>query len=454
MGLRLSRLILAGAGVCAASAGAISAELHWSGELGGGHSDNIARVRDNPQDENIGEAGLQLALTEKTRLLAADLAMDVAYLDYFKHRYKSEFIGSVKGDAELDVIPERFRWVTTDSFGQTRRDPFAADTPDNRENINYFTTGPELAFRIAERSRALASARYSRVDYETSPFDSQRYLGSLGLGHELSASSSLSIEASSERVDFTNNPAAADYDRRQVVGKYALMNSRTTLALGAGYNRVTQQNANFGGSLFSIDLTHQISSRSQWWLGAGQELTDSGASYGAGATTSAVSLDAQSLSLTAEPFKSRHAGARWDATGRRTRLGASVGYYQERYLRQSQFDRNRTLGDLHFYRDLAARVGLRVTGQFVSDDYQYIVGDSREQTVEVALALRAGRKTFVDASVQRYHRTSDIDVGNVDENRFWLRLRIGEQFVPRIGAFAQLRRPTLEVKTQNPVTDP
>ena len=35
-----------------------------------------------------------------------------------------------------------------DNFGQVLDDPFQPATPDNRENINYLTTGPDLTFAL------------------------------------------------------------------------------------------------------------------------------------------------------------------------------------------------------------------------------------------------------------------------------------------------------------------
>ena len=102
-----------------------------------------------------------------------------------------------------------------DSFGQAITDPFSPVTPETRENVNYFTTGPSLEFllggqqaravrhvladrlRDAARSTATASSAASR---SAEPISRRRR--------------GMTFNAVTEQVDF-DDETAADYGRRQ-----------------------------------------------------------------------------------------------------------------------------------------------------------------------------------------------------------------------------------------------
>ncbi len=80
---------------------AVAADVQVAGSLGIGHSDNIRRVSSNAEDESIAQAGLELAVTEKTRRFDADFVSDLAYMDYLHNTYSSEIVGNARGNAAV-----------------------------------------------------------------------------------------------------------------------------------------------------------------------------------------------------------------------------------------------------------------------------------------------------------------------------------------------------------------
>ncbi len=92
----------------------------------------------------------------------------------------------------------------SDNFGQTQPDLLTPVTPANSENINYFSTGPDLTLRLAPTTELRLGARYSLVNYQISPFDSDRVSGSLVLTRSIAERSSVSLNAEHDRVEFAN----------------------------------------------------------------------------------------------------------------------------------------------------------------------------------------------------------------------------------------------------------
>jgi hypothetical protein len=182
-----------------------AADFAYGADLGLGRTDNIDRTAGNKRSENIASAGVQFSLLQQSRRLETNVLGDLAFLDYLKHTYRSEVVGNFTGLARLAIIPERLVWVFQDNFGQVKRDLFAPATPGNRENINYFTTGPELTARFGGQVRGQLSGEYSKITYQSSPFDNDRYSGSLGLIRDLTDTSAVSANVRAEKVRFGSN---------------------------------------------------------------------------------------------------------------------------------------------------------------------------------------------------------------------------------------------------------
>ena len=110
-------------------------------------------------------------------------------MNYLEGAYGNEFIGRFDGQAQYSLIPERLTWVLRDDFRQATLDAFTPVAPNNRQNMNYLATGPDLYLRLGGTAFLNASARYADAYYQTSPFDSTRGLVTLGSGLQLSARS-------------------------------------------------------------------------------------------------------------------------------------------------------------------------------------------------------------------------------------------------------------------------
>ena len=108
-----------------------------------------------------------------------------SYLDYLQNAYGNQLIGRFDGMAHFrDSFRERLTWVLQDDYGQAALDPFAPTTPTNLENVNYVSTGPDLAMRVGgtgfrEYGRALRRAQYAMRPVLTTAID---WLGSVAWG--------------------------------------------------------------------------------------------------------------------------------------------------------------------------------------------------------------------------------------------------------------------------------
>src|SRR5688572_9039668 len=136
------------AGALLAVSVADATDFQYAIEAGAGTTDNITRQPVNPEDETIATVGLDLQLRRDASKVDVDALIDLAYFDYLNDTFSSDLLGIAFADIHAELVPDRFSWVLTDSFGQLSLDPFEASTPENRENVNLLTTGPDFLMRF------------------------------------------------------------------------------------------------------------------------------------------------------------------------------------------------------------------------------------------------------------------------------------------------------------------
>ncbi len=271
----MNRTIVAAAAAAALSASvAGAAELEYGFEVGIGNSDNIRRVPTGEESETILTTGADLAWLREEGRLHADVDLDLSYFDYQDNSYQGEVTGMANADLRFLFVPGRFEWVLLDSFGQSQLDPFSAVTPDNRENVNYVTTGPDFTMRLGSAGSLTLFGRYSATQFEDTNFDDQRLLGGIGFGRELSQRSSLSVNATTESVEFDDTGVGTDYDRRSAFLRYDVDGARTTIGAEAGYTEVESNGNTNSSPLFEVDISRELSERSMLTLRGGVRSSD------------------------------------------------------------------------------------------------------------------------------------------------------------------------------------
>jgi hypothetical protein len=270
-------------------------------DVGVGQTDNISRVAVDKTDETIVSAGLDFSVEQNSRRLYANAAAQLAYLDYLNNTYDHELVGNVGALANLRLIPDGFEWLFQDNFGQVASDPVAPVTPANRENINYFTTGPDVIVPIGSLNKFRLSGRFSQVLYQKSTTDNDRYSGSVAFLHELSPASVLSLNGTWERIKYDQFPDS-DYDKQEAYGRYELNGMRTTLAIDFGYSTLDQTTTSSGGYLVRIDLARKLTPSTTLTLTGGREFSDAADSFLQLQQSGDINLGTQPANPTSSPL--------------------------------------------------------------------------------------------------------------------------------------------------------
>ena len=357
---------------------------------GGTWSDNVGLVPVDEQDGTIARAGAQLRYRNVTRRFDSDIDLNTMYEHYTDDTFEDNVVGGADARVIVGIVPERFLWDFQDNFGQVTSDPFAATTPENRENINYFSTGPDFILRFGAATSLKVSARYSDVNFEVSEVDSQQTMATIALMRQTSGSATVGLIGETNNIDFKDevNP---DYDRNQAFLRYQLANSRTELTVDGGYTTLSSDNGDEGGLLARMEMTRQVSSAATLSARLGTEFSDSGDVFRSGQDALGASQATSNVVGSSDPFESRYAILGFDFDRNRTGAGVNLQYRRELYANETSLDRTLTVWSLYFTRRLSARLESRIYADFAHQEFDDSDYESDDTRAGASLSLALGR---------------------------------------------------------------
>ena len=417
------------AALCAILAGtAAQAEIDYEVETGVGHSSNITRTSDAEVSETLASLGLNGTWRTQSPRVQADVLADVSYVEYLDDTYDGEIIGTADANFIFGIVPETFTWQVQDSFGQARANPFEPVTPQNRENVNYFTTGPDFRVRLGDQMALQLYGRYSATNYERSQLDGDRKSVGFGLFRALSAASRIGINGVADKSEF-DAPTTPSYERRSAYFSYDLTAGRTQVSAQVGHSwlQVDGQDSD-GGALVNLRVTREISSASSIVLSASQQFTDAAEALRAisggggsldtgGGAVAGGSGGGGGVTASSAPYEGRDVSASWQFAKRRTTASLGATYNQSTYQTQTLLDRDRYAYYGNFSRQLRPMLSLILTGQYSQEKFDTAGFESDDWMGMLQLSWRTSRHFGWRLSAEYYDRSTSNGIGEYVETR-------------------------------------
>ncbi|HVA41403.1 MAG TPA: hypothetical protein VNF49_12110 [Candidatus Binataceae bacterium] len=394
--------------------------LNYGMDVGLGETDNVTLVSQNPVSQTIGVADLDFALIQQTRLLNVDAKGAFSYLDFLQHAYSNELIGRFDGLGKLALVPERLSWVLQDDFGQAQVDPFATVTPNNRENINYVSTGPDLSLRLGSTGFADLTGRYARTHYAVNPFDNSRAIGTAALGVELSPHSRLSVDGSTQHVRFDDTVTNTDFTRNSVYGDFTAHGARTDLTMDLGATKVDQGSLSSTGPLVKLELSRKLTPSATLTLAAGRDQTDASMGFSTPQVGAIGTVGTTQALRTSGNYTVTYGSIGWQYRRNRSTLSLSGRWEKDAYVGQDILDRQLANAELNVDRRLTETASVQVFGGYYRSDYANVTFIDEYTRAGAAFVLREGRHLELRL---RYEHTSRSVVGvggGYAENRAFL----------------------------------
>lgn len=386
------------------------ADVGWSVDAGVRHSDNVTLVDDDRKSDTLRSVGGQIDYVRDGARIDASLRGRGTYTDYANNTYTDDFMGFATGNLTLAVVPETFLWSLDDTFGQIAVNQLQPVTPDNRQDLNTFSTGPDFIARFGTQSDVKVSGRYRDTNYEQSgQLDSETLQGSIAFRRHLSSSAFWGVVASTSQVKY-DAPGDPEYRQPALYGTYENTSARQTVKLDVGANRIEASGQSFTRPLVRLDLSRRVAP--SWTLNV-----DLGSEY-QNTSDQFVSQNvvrqagASDVGVSAAPAASYYGDLSAVFERARTRLTIGSGYSKLDYVVANGLDQRSWYGMVNLTRRNTPRLETFVDYRYENHEYQdNPLGDSRRQHGEVGLDWRLGRTIFMTAGYQYddSHGTSTLN---------------------------------------------
>jgi hypothetical protein len=372
-------------------------------DLGVDYTDNVARTDVDKESETIGSVGIGLAIDAERPRLKADVGANLEYQKYLDDTFDDEVVGGVDANLEFTVLSERFVWVLEDNYGQISNNRLAADSPDNRQDFNYLSTGPDIALPLGQRHSIALSGRWSDTYYEEDGEDSQGMQASLALARQLTDMSSLSLNGSWSQIEY-DEETSEDNEIREGFVRFDATGVRTTLTLDAGYTETTRGDRDpSDGWLGRLTLTRELSPRTALELSAGSVFTDAGQSFRLEQEALGIVPGNADVLAVADVFRNNYVFLGLTAELDRMSFTVTVRGTQERYEEQEVFDRDVLGAEFSVDRRLSPRFTVGLQGDYSQEEFvfgpevsfdEWFVGLSLDWQLTRAWSLRMTGQHF------------------------------------------------------------
>ena len=410
-----------------------SAEANLYVEATAGYTDNLLRLPDGEADVPVA-LGLTGTWIETTRRLSADVEGRVYGVTYLRDNFDDEILGEFDGALTWWFVPERFAWVVQNIYDQVATDPFAPISPENRQNMNFVSTGPDMYVPLGTRTRAYFGGRYESAQYQTVDTDDQRLMGIAGIDRSLSQWSRLGGQAKTESVDFESD-LRPDFDRQEVYVHYefsrehpsesienseypSLGEQQAELMVSVGYAWLSSDSSDSSAPLLRVSIARSLSPRFNLRLELANEFSDAGTAFAAGRPPEQSDEGGPVIIPQAGPYEERSGRAAIDYRRPRTVISLSIGAANQQY---ETIDLDRKFSDVRLTAE--RRMTQRLTGSasvtVSKDDYRSGGLDREDTDTEYQLGMRReiGRRSSLAIIALHASRSSDNPSNEYDETR-------------------------------------
>ncbi len=423
--IRTTLLAAAMAGTVPGAAHAI--RIDYSIDAGVERDDNVTLTEQDQVEQTVARAGLGFALEQNSSAVQASM---VGRLD---HRRYEDIYGSMtdrmfEGRLSWAAIPDRLSLVVEDSYGVETINRTAPGTPDNRQQVNVFSIGPDLRFNMGPSRHGLAELRYVNSDAEvTEQFNSDRVLATLRLVQQLDATRALSWNVQAQDVDFDDDLVARDNRRYEAFAGYRQVLRRFDLQVDAGYAHLDYRDGQSRSEpLLRAELGWSPSERSRFSMALANQFSDAASSAldGIGETAGVPAWVATgATTVNSYAYEQRSLAVEYAFAG--PRLSASLTGSVQRldYIDQEGAnEEGRSIGASLRYR---LREDLVLSGSASVSRIEFEAPESRIETdrlYSLGLDKAWSRHWHTTLGVTRYERDTRAAAGGFEQNVVFLNM--------------------------------
>ena len=327
----------------------------WTLEAGIEHDTNLNRSETNPIGETVLVPRASFTFDQSGSTLQAHAIGEIEYINYLEGDFDNELRGALAGSLNWNIVPQRLALAVVDTSTVQPVNILVNNGPGNFQQINVFSIGPVLSFRMGGTWHGQLEAHYiNTLASQSKAFDTDREMGAFRVIDDLNATDQISANFEAEHVHLQNpdpalGPVADGYDDYAAYVHYLSQLRDVTVDLTLGGSRYSFGNgfADESGVLARARATWQIGQHNSLSIGGARQPTDAAADLllypdqlNGFKDMAPGNLGVGNAVVTPDVYRERLVNANYGWQG--DRLQVSVGPYYRRvsYLGDATLDRN------------------------------------------------------------------------------------------------------------------
>lgn len=374
-------------------------------------SNNIYLTPDNTVSDNIFHALMTVDYQKESSVITTRFNLSADNQHYQNNSFPNETVFSSLLDMNGVLIKSHLNWIVRNIYEQVQTNADALNIPTNRENTNYFLTGPNFVFFQNDKDSLNALIEYSRLYTEESDADSSGYIVNAVYHRNITRTFAIGLAANYNSVNFDNEDINTNYNKTDLTVDFTKTMKLSEIRLVLGETSVKKVNAERElYDIFRMNFKSQLGKSTNAGLGFRRELGDFAGTLGSVGGAANVSGDTFVLEE-GTVFVDKQVGF--------SRLNLGFIYTGYDYSNDvSDYDTSAI--NFIFTHGITTTVNLNFDLNYVDYEYTGVNRSDIEKIYIVGL-----RKTFRDAydlalSVKHTNRGSTDPTFNYDETRITL----------------------------------
>jgi len=267
------------AAVCASPV-AVAVDFTSTISAGLKYTDNARLTSQNEEDDWIVSGDLTASLIETGGPFDANVNSSLRYQDYVNGTYSDRTYFNLGALLAWKQIANRLEWQASDFFSQTQVNSTDPNTPNNLQNTNVFSFGPNINFPISGRQSISVSPVFRDFYYENSDTDNQQYGVNAGWYYQMYPTLNVGLNGSVTEVRYDNDNVNSDFTRTSYQGVLSGNRPRSVYTLRLGVTNIDRDNFDDqNGASGSLDWLFTVSGRSSLRAFLSSDLNDTSSAY-------------------------------------------------------------------------------------------------------------------------------------------------------------------------------
>jgi hypothetical protein len=240
------------------------------------YTDNAALEAKNEDDDLVIVGYLGANLSESDGPFSLDATTSLLYTNYTEDTFSDQYYVNLRANAGWVTIRDRLDWQAVNFFTQQNINSLDAETPDNNQDTNAFSFGPNIYFPISARQRVTIRPLFQDFYYEKSDSDNRQYSLGADWRYNLNREITTGLDGSVTAVDYDDEDKNPNYTAANISGVLSATRPRSTYALDLGATYIDRDKfSSESGMTGSLTWLYQMTGHSSARAFLSSSLTDS-----------------------------------------------------------------------------------------------------------------------------------------------------------------------------------